>query len=232
VANLIAIVGKPGAGKSTSVMPNLEANIKGLDPNSTVIINVAAKPLPIKGANKLFPVGKISEGGRQIMTSDPNLICAVLKQIDEKHPEIKNVVVDDTGYLQSFLFMDKVKDKGYDKFNEIAEAAYKPLRAAKDLKRQDLNVVFIYHEEDAKDGGKKIRTAGQMTDQYITLEGLFTVVLFAKSVFDHFSKKAKYYFITNSDGNNTAKSPIGMFSQQEIPNDLGVVLDTVNNYYN
>ena len=112
MANLIAIVGPSGSGKSTSAMPNIEANIVGLDPKETVIINVANKPLPVKGATKLFPIGKITEGGRQVMTSDANVISAIIKQINDGQPEIKNLVIDDAGYLQSFVFMDKVKDKG------------------------------------------------------------------------------------------------------------------------
>lgn len=232
MANLIAIVGKPGSGKSTSIMPNIEAEITGLDPKETVIINVAGKPLPARGANKLFPIGRIADGGRQVLTGDPNVISQIIKQIDEKHPEIKNVVVDDAGYLQSFLFMEKVREKGYDKFNEIAEAAYKPIKAAKEVKRSDLNVVFIYHEDENTDGSKKIKSSGKMIEQYITLEGMFTVVLFTKTFYDMANKKTNYVFVTNGDGNNSAKSPIGMFPTLEINNDLGQVLNTINNYYN
>lgn len=232
MANLIAIVGPSGSGKSTSIMPNIEAEIKGLSPEETVIINVSNKPLPIKGGNRIFPVGKIADGGRQVLTSDANVISAIIRQVDEKHPEIKNLVIDDAGYLQSFVFMDKVRDKGYDKFNEIAEAAYKPIKAAKEVKRADLNIIFIYHEDESADGSKEIKSSGKMVKQYITLEGMFTVVLFAKSVYDIIGKKINYSFVTNSDGRNTAKSPIGMFKSLEIPNDMGVILKTVNEYYN
>ena len=128
--------------------------------------------------------------------------------------------------------MDKVRDKGYDKFNEIAEAAYKPIKAAKEVKRADLNIIFIYHEDESADGSKEIKSSGKMVKQYITLEGMFTVVLFAKSVYDIIGKKINYSFVTNSDGRNTAKSPIGMFKSLEIPNDMGVILKTVNEYYN
>ena len=231
MANLIAVVGKSGSGKSTSILPNPDVGIIGLDPKETIIINVSNKPLPMKGASKLFPIGKITEGGRQVCTSDPSIIAATIKQIDAAHPEIKNIVIDDAGYLQSFMFMEKVKETGFNKFNDISEAAYKPIKAAKETKRADLNIIFTYHDEDGKDGAKKIRTAGQMIDQYITLEGMFTVVLFAKSQFDAINKKNNYYFVTNSDGTNTSKSPIGMLPQ-EIPNDMGTILKLVNTYYN
>lgn len=159
MANLIAIVAKSGSGKSTSIFPSEQLKIKGLEPKETVIINVSAKPLPVRGADKLFPIGRLSEGARQIITHDSNTVANVLKEISDKYPEIKNVVVDDAGYLQSFLFMAKVREKGYDKFNEIAEAAFKPVKTASTL-RSDLNVIFTYHDEAEKDGTRKIRTSG------------------------------------------------------------------------
>ena len=61
---LVGIVGSSGDGKSTSIFPNAEIGIEGLDPKETVIINVMGKPLPVRGAYKLYdPEKKITEGG-------------------------------------------------------------------------------------------------------------------------------------------------------------------------
>jgi hypothetical protein len=38
--------------------------------------------------------------------------------------------------------------------------------------------------------------------------------------------------MTNTDGSNTAKSPVGMFDDLLIPNDLGYVKDKMEEYYN
>lgn len=79
-------------------------------------------------------------------------------------------------------------------------------------------------------GDRKVRakTIGKMVDSVVTLEGLFTTVLFTKV------KKGKegmeYSFITQSDGMTTAKSPRGMFETLEIPNDLNYVINKINEY--
>jgi len=232
MANLVAIVAPSGSGKSTSIFPNPELNIKGLDPSDTVIVNVSGKPLPIKGGNKLYPIKPLPDGGRQLPNLSSKEICGLLEAINSSYPDIKNVVIDDAQYLQGFTFMDKVKEKGYDKFSEIGEIGFKPVRTAAKLSRTDLNIFFLYHDEKTKEGSSKIKTAGQMIDQYITMEGMFTVVLFGKSEQDLVSKKIRYYFLTNSDGSNTAKSPYGMFKDLEIPNDLGLVREKMEEFYN
>ena len=53
MAELCAIVGNSGTGKSTS--------IRTLDPKSTFIINVARKPLPFRGAKKNYIPLKMKE---------------------------------------------------------------------------------------------------------------------------------------------------------------------------
>lgn len=40
----------------------------------------------------------------------------------------------------------------------------------------------------------------------------------------------EYQFITNNDGQFPAKSPIGMFKDLYIQNDLGVVSNLINEY--
>lgn len=95
----------------------------------------------------------------------------------------------------------------------------------------DLVVFFIYHSETDKRGNDKIKTAGQLIDQYVTMEGLFTIVLYAESEFNPLTNQIEYFFKTNSDGKNTAKSPYEMFDDLRIPNDLGFVSQKVREYY-
>lgn len=68
-----------------------------------------------------------------------------------------------------------------------------------------------------------------MLDTVITLEGLFTYVLFTKVIQDE-SNNVQYKFITNSDGTCTAKSPMGLFDNRLIDNDLNYVIDTIIKY--
>lgn len=221
MANLIAIVGQSGKGKTTS--------IETLDPKETAVVSVSHKHLSFKGAKSKYPVDKkLSEGGNYLETSDYKAVCTALQFINDKRPEIKNIIIDDAGYLMSFMFMEKADEKGYDKFSDIAKAGWEPVNLARKL-RSDLNVVFTYHEvEDS--GVSKIKTSGKMLDNHITMEGLFTVVLFARpSVND--KGETVYRFQTNSSGDTTAKSPRGMFQEQYIPNDLSYVIKTSNEYY-
>ena len=68
-----------------------------------------------------------------------------------------------------------------------------------------------------------------MLDNYLTLEGLFTVILYTQ-VFKGADNKIVYEFVTNNDGNLPGKSPIGMFDNLYIPNDLGLVSETIDKY--
>lgn len=71
-----------------------------------------------------------------------------------------------------------------------------------------------------------------MTQDYITPEGKFDIVLFGKQTYDEQTKKVKKQFVTNFDGQFPAKSAPGMFEDLYIPNDLGVIVEKVNEYYN
>ena len=76
----------------------------------------------------------------------------------------------------------------------------------------------------------RYKSTGNMVDQYITPEGKFEIVLYGKSSFDEKEKKSIREFVTNDDGVYPAKSPIGMFDLY-IPNDLGLVVDKIAEYY-
>jgi|SRR5687767_407302 len=225
MANLIAIVGPSGSGKSTSM--------ENLDPKETAIINVANKPLPFKGWMKNYKEG-ISSGGNYAAISDSKSICAAIKFISESRSEIKNLILDDIGYNMSFQYMDKASEKGFDKFSVIAKDMYNILNQAKNS-RNDLNIVCVFHDEveDMGNGKKrKIRTIGKMLDSTITIEGLFTIVLFSDVIVSGMNKQPEYKFITQTDGVTTCKAPKGMFDSPTINNDLAVVLKQVNEYYN
>lgn len=236
MANLIAIVGGTGTGKSTSLFPYKDENteIKGLNPKETVLINVSSKPLPTPKANKDYPLGKLSEGKNHYHSSDPYLIQAVIDAVDKepKYKGIKNIVIDDAVYLQLFTFMGKMREKGYDKFSEIAEAIYIPIKTAQECIRTDLNIIFTFHYEENTEGNKKVKTAGKMVDQYLNIEGMFTFVFYSVSKRDVIKKKVEYYFETQNNGFNTAKTPLGCFKDFTIPNDMGYVIEQIDKYYN
>lgn len=160
MAELCAIVGNSGSGKSTS--------IRNLDPQSTFIINVAKKPLPFKGFKKNYkqliqnPETKKWEGNLY-NTSDVDKIGQVLKLIDKTMTNIKTVIIDDAQYIMAFEAMDRAGEKGFDKFTQIAQHFYSVLKNSMDL-REDLKVFVLAHAENTGDSlnpSYKIKTQGE-----------------------------------------------------------------------
>jgi len=223
----IAIVGKSGTGKSTSISNIPELNIKGLEPAKTVMVNVAGKDLPMRGWKKLY-TGSIRDNGNYLETSQADAIAAAIKHVNDNRPDIENIVIDDGQFIMAFEFMQRAKEKGYDKFADLGVNLAKVIRAAKDASR--VKVYFLWHPEEDRETGFKMKTVGKMVDDYLTLEGLFTVVLYTRIIKEEGSMK--YTFVTNNDGKHPAKSPIGMFKELYIPNDLGYVADQINAYNN
>lgn len=223
----VAIVGKSGTGKSTSLGKIPELGIQGLDPKTTVVINVSGKDLPFRGWMKIYS-GSVSQGGNYIETSDADVISKAIKYISDSRPEIKDIVVDDGQFIMSFEFMRRAKENGYGKFADIGVNMAKILESARNT-RKDLKVYFLWHPEEDKDLGFKMMTVGKMVNDYLSLEGLFSVVLYT-NVSKANDNKIKYEFVTNNDGKYPAKSPVGMFTETYIPNDLGLVSQLIDNY--
>lgn len=220
MSKLTAIVGDTGSGKSTS--------IQHLDSKTTFIINVAGKELPFKGSNKLYNV----ENKNYKEIDEPKEILALLRNISEKAPQIKNVIIEDANYTMAFALVRKATEVGYTKFSIMAQDTVNLVQGAKKL-REDLNIFYFCHLDEVEDSGEitsyKMKTAGKMIDNQVKLEGLFTVVLYA--VPESKGEKTEYNFITNRYKKYPAKSPMGMFSDLKIPNNLKLVSDTINEYY-
>lgn len=229
MAELIAIVGESGSGKTTS--------IRNLDPKSTFIISTTGKRPGIKGAKKKYPDFKVNKETKEITgnfytTSNIDQIASIMKLINTKMTDIKVLIIDDYQYLQGFESMARVDEKGYSKFTDIAKHAYEVLKSGMDM-RDDLYVCILTHSENTGDNINpyyKIKTLGKMLDSVITLEGLFTYVLFSKVIND--GEKVQYKFLTNSDGTCTAKSPMGLFDDLLIDNDLDFVIKKIQEYNN
>ena len=131
----------------------------------------------------------------------------------------------------AFEAMDRAGDKGFDKFTQMAQHAYQVLKSAMNL-RDDLYVVVSTHSENTGDRINpyyKMKTLGKMLDNTITLEGLFTYVFFTTIQRDD-DGNPSYKFMTNSDGTTTGKSPMGLFNDLYIDNDLKLVIDRIEEY--
>ena len=196
----VLVLGESGTGKSAS-MRNCTAE-------RFSIVNVSQKPLPFKSDI------------RMLNTDDYMKITAALKSV--KTPSI---VIDDSQYLMVNAFMRRSLEKGYDKYNEMANAHWRLIQTALNDTPDGTIVYFMSHIERDQVGNEKAKTIGRMIDQYVTLEGLFTIVLKTHV------KDGKYTFITHNSGFDTVKTPLGMFKENEIDNGLLMVDDTIREYY-
>jgi len=226
MAQSVLIIAESGCGKSTS--------IESLNPAETFIINVANKPLPFKGWKAKYPAfDPISLKGNCANVSSPKDIEATLKIINGKK-EIKNIVIDDFQYMSAFEYFNRASEKGFDKFTQMG-AALAHIAKIPILMRDDLMVFYLTHAEESTDleGKRKVKakTIGKLIDDKLTLEGLYSIVLFGK-VKKNKDGDMRYIFETQNNGENTCKSPKGMFPSFEIPNDLQTVRDAIINYEN
>lgn len=232
MGNLIALVAPSGFGKSSSLFKNEELGIKGLDPKETAIVNISGKPLPMRGANKFYPLGKgIKEGGNHICTEDPNIVSQVIDYVSESRLEINNLVIDDSGYLMGLESINKAKVKSFDKWTDLAVNMMQVINSAR-KSRPTLNIIMTFHMETGDNGIAKIKTMGKMIDNTILLDGLFTTILYGVVIPNSAGNSVEYKFRTHGDGTSTCKTPIGMFKEDLIPNDMGYVMEKMNDYYN
>lgn len=227
-AETICIVGESGTGKSSS--------LRNLNPEETFIIATIPKPLPFKGWKKKYtPVQITKEAitGNYFVSSDWSKILNMLKLINVKMPNIKNIIIDDMQYIMSYEFVDRATEVGYTRFSEIAQHMMEILRYAEKM-RDSLKLVFLTHCENVGDSVHPkyvIKTIGKLLSEKVTLEGLFTYIFFTK-VTEGDNGRMEYKFITNTDGECVAKSPLGMFEDLVIDNDLNIVLQTIDEYNN
>jgi len=136
-------------------------------------------------------------------------------------------------YIMSTEFMNRANEQGWQKFTDIAKHVWDIITTAKSL-REDLKVFILSHDEIITENfapKRKIKTIGKLLDDKVTLEGLFTVVLFTNVSKDKEKNELAYTFITQNDGTTTAKSPRGMFETLNIPNDLAAIVKKINDYY-
>lgn len=223
MGNKILVIGDSGSGKSTAT--------RNLDPKTTFYINVIGKPLPFKGWKGKYTVcNSANPKGNLVATHNAEEIVELIRGVSIRRPEIKTIVVDDAQYIMSFEFMARAKERGFDKFVEIGKHMFDVL-CAPDKTRPDLTTIFLSHSEDVSVNGytkTKMKTIGKMLDDKITIEGLFTVVLLAYPVKE--DKKMSYVFVTQSNGTTSCKSPMGMFEELTIENDLAMVLNCIKKY--
>lgn len=200
----VIIYGKSGTGKSRS--------LKEFGEEEILFVNTVNKRLPFPKKFKY-----------ELRTANVDLVKAKLSKMP-----VKTAVIDDFGYQQTARFMaEHTKKQGgsqFDLYNSIADDAYGLIMFIKTLP-DDVIVYLILHEESNDYGDVKLKTIGKLLDQKVCIEGLVTICLRAMK-----EGTDKYFFRTQSDGQDISKSPEGMF-ELEIPNDLAAVDKRIREYW-
>lgn len=200
------VVGASGVGKS--------ASLRGLDPAKVSLINVIGKPLPFKGGNKF----------KSYNCDDPAKVESAIALA--KTPI---VIVDDAGYLIVDYFMRNHSSAGagngvFALYNALGDMYWNIINEAG--KGKPGQRIYFMMQEEMNDFGKvKPKTIGKMLDEKVCIEGMFTIVL--RALF----KDNKYIFRTQTDGSDVAKSPMGMFDDLEMDNDLALIDRKICEYY-
>lgn len=215
MSRVICVAGESGSGKTTS--------LRNLDPKTTFIVDADRKGLSWKGWKKQYN----AENKNYIQTSDVNKISSLLLNIHSKATHIKTVVIDTLNTIMVDDEVERMKEKGYDKWIDLAQCVWGLVSGAH-LLRDDLTVAFLAHTQTERDDSgfyfTRLKTSGRKLDK-ICLESKFTTVLIAKCI------DGRYVFETQAR-NSTAKTPMGCFEEFEIENDLAKVIQRLEEYEN
>ena len=158
----VMVLGRSGSGKS--------ASLRNFKADEISVINVANKPLPFRTSIKPFNLNREATKrgvSRYALAQQMLLRCSA-----------KSIVIDDSQYLMAFDSFDRAKDVGYGKFTDIALNFEKLIEFVSNNLPDDKIVYFLHHCESNDMGEIKAKTIGKMLDNQLTVEGLFSIVLY------------------------------------------------------
>lgn len=184
------------------------ASLRNFKTGEVGVINVAGKPLPFKNSHTFYSSDNYEHIANAI-----------------KKAKAKTIVIDDAQYLMANEYMRRASENGFQKFTDIGRNYWALVYMVIRELPEDVVVYFLGHIERDANGNEKFKTIGKLLDEKITVEGLYSIVL------KTFVEDGKYHFTTQTNGFDTVKSPIGMFDEKLIDNDLKMVDEKIRSYY-
>ncbi len=199
----VLILGDSGTGKTTS--------LRNFQPGEIGLINVAKKPLPFRSKLQAYNSNNYI-----------NVRSAVLRYAQKG---AKSIVVDDIQYLMTDEFMRRAQESGYGKYTDMA-ANYNSLFELAPQLPEDVILYLMSHIERDDQGRESPRTVGKLVNEKLCVQGKVSITLHT------YVESGKYYFRTHSSGEgDISKSPLEMFEQDLIDNDLKAVDRIIRDYY-
>lgn len=213
---LIAIVGHSGSGKSTA--------LRNLDPKTTYILDLERKGFPFPKANRfnIIPVENAN--------AFPRELDKVLKE-----DNCETIVVESfTKYVEQVNTLATNSFKGYDIWSFYNRTIRNMLDSIKNDKATIIftavdDIVKIPQITGGESSHRRVKVQGKVHEGAIEKE--FLMVLFTEVRKNEKTEEMEYFFQTNTDGVTSAKTPMGMFDEQLIPNDIVTVLKKAEEYY-
>jgi len=213
MSKLILLMGESGSGKTTAM--------RNLNPAETFYIDCDKKGLSWKGWRKQYN----TENKNYWSNSNADLITKQILKISKEKPETKAIIIDTINSIMIDDEFARMKDKGFDKWQEMAYSVRGLISMALQL-RDDITVIFTGHTQTERDDSgftfTRLKTSGKKLEK-IVLESMFTVVLHSKCV------DGKYLFETQNR-NSTAKTPMGMIEEFEVENDITKIIEAMKEY--
>lgn len=213
MSRALLIMGESGAGKTTSM--------RNLDPKETYYIDCDKKGLSWKGWRQQYSIDNKNYYATDVVEN----INKAIVGINKLRPEIKYIIIDTINGIMVGDEMRRAKEKSFDKWVDLAQCIWDLVDHAYGF-RDDLTIIFLAHTQTERDEAgftfTKVKTSGRKLDK-ICLESKFSIVLVARKLGD------RYIFETQAN-NSTAKTPMGMFAELEIDNDITKIIEAMEEF--
>ena len=204
------ILGQSGTGKT--------ASLRNLDPAHTLLIQCISKPLPFRSEGWTLRSKANPQGNIYRTDNSAHIVTAMERSTAEV------VVIDDYQAVMVNELMGRSTEKGYEKFTDIAKGAWNVFNAAGKL-AEHRRIYIMAHTQTDEFGSVRMKTVGKMVDNTLVPEGYFTIVLRTEII------NGQYLFATQTNGQDCCKSPMGLFPEQHMPNDLAAVDAAIFAFY-
>lgn len=194
----VLILGKSGSGKSTS--------LRNFRKGEVGIFNVLGKPLPFRGELDRLDGAEYED---------------ILSSLAAN--KLNAYVIDDSTYLMQNENFDRVNEKGYTKFTDMA-ANFRRLINASLHTSKDTITYFLHHCDENDEGKQHVKTIGKMLDNQYCVEGAFPIVINCEI------QDGKHVFSIQPSALSLAKAPMGMLPEI-MDNDLKAVDTKIREYW-
>ena len=222
MAEVILLQGPSGSGKTTAA--------RNLPPGESLMLTPNSKLLPWPGAEKQWEKRKLRVNTLDELSDMADKLAIGLS----KNPEyVKYILIEDgTHYLTERMMSVKFQamNTGNGAFERYKKLAFDVMKVREKFEKlpSSVTVVWIHHVEEEQ-GKYVFKIQGKLLRNEMDFVSYFRIV-WHSVVTDAPKREDKYKILTNDDGIREAKSPMGMFAQDLMPNDLLPMIQRVIEY--